>query len=48
MDVVRIPLAIQIYNKVHGFVSVNFFVRDACGNETFMGNADFGERPCPP
>ncbi|MBP6811881.1 MAG: hypothetical protein KA138_10200, partial [Saprospiraceae bacterium] len=32
----------QIYNKVHGFVSVNFFVRDACGNETFMGNADFG------
>lgn len=32
----------QSYNKVHGFVSVNFFVRDACGNETFMGNADFG------
>jgi len=32
----------QTYNKVHGYVSVNFFVRDACGNETFMGNADFG------
>ncbi|MDO8366034.1 MAG: gliding motility-associated C-terminal domain-containing protein [Saprospiraceae bacterium] len=32
----------QSYNKVHGLVSVDFFVKDACGNETFMGNADFG------
>ncbi len=30
------------YNKVHGFVSVNFFAKDDCGNETFLGNADFG------
>ena len=32
----------QSYNKVHGLISVDFFVKDACGNETFMGNADFG------
>jgi len=32
----------QNFNKVHGFVSVNFFVQDDCGNETPMGNADFG------
>lgn len=32
----------QNYAKVHGQVSVNFFVKDACGNETLMGNADFG------
>jgi gliding motility-associated-like protein len=32
----------QSFNKVHGFVSVDFFVQDACGNQTFMGNADFG------
>ncbi len=32
----------QSFNKVHGLVSVDFFVRDACGNETFMANADFG------
>ena len=30
------------YSKVHGFVSVDFFVKDACGNQTPMGNADFG------
>lgn len=32
----------QEYNKVHGFVSVNFFAKDDCGNETLLGNADFG------
>ena len=32
----------QSFNKVHGLISVDFFVQDACGNETFMGNADFG------
>lgn len=32
----------QNYSKVHGFVSVDFYVQDDCGNETFMGNADFG------
>jgi gliding motility-associated-like protein len=32
----------QNFSKVHGFVSVDFFVQDACGKETFMGNADFG------
>ena len=32
----------QNFNKVHGFVSVDFFVKDACGNQTFMGKADFG------
>ncbi len=30
------------YNKVHGFVSVDLFVKDACGNQTAMGNVDFG------
>ena len=32
----------QSYNKVHGLISVDFFVQDACGNQTVMGNADFG------
>lgn len=32
----------QSFAQVHGFVSVNFFVEDDCGNSTFMGNADFG------
>lgn len=32
----------QNYAKVHGLISVDWFVQDACGNETFLGNADFG------
>ncbi|MFN0213362.1 MAG: hypothetical protein ACKVT2_03835, partial [Saprospiraceae bacterium] len=32
----------QVFNQVHGFVSVDFFATDACSNRTFMGNADFG------
>ncbi|MBL7806227.1 MAG: gliding motility-associated C-terminal domain-containing protein [Saprospiraceae bacterium] len=30
------------YQKVHAKITVNFFVKDACGNETAMGDADFG------
>lgn len=30
------------YQKVHAKITVNFFVKDACGNETPMGDADFG------
>jgi gliding motility-associated-like protein len=32
----------QTYNKVRGLVRVDFFVRDACGNSTFAGQAMFG------
>lgn len=32
----------QSYNKVHAKITVDFFVKDACGNETYMGDADFG------
>ncbi|MBC7775166.1 MAG: Ig-like domain-containing protein, partial [Phycisphaerae bacterium] len=34
----------QMFSKVHGLVSVDLSVKDACGNETLMGNVDFGAR----
>jgi gliding motility-associated-like protein len=30
------------YNKVHAKITVEFLVKDACGNEISMGDADFG------
>ncbi len=32
----------QSYNKVRALVSVDLYVEDACGNETFAGQATFG------
>ena len=32
----------QTYNKVRGTVRVDFFVKDACGNSAFAGQAMFG------
>ncbi len=36
------PIGNKFYDKVHGRVSVEFSVLDACLNPTVMGNADFG------
>ncbi|MCC6282412.1 MAG: hypothetical protein IT262_17545, partial [Saprospiraceae bacterium] len=32
----------QMYDKVRALVTVDFFAEDACGNETFAGQATFG------
>lgn len=32
----------QVFQKVHGLVSVDFYATDACGKSSLIGNADFG------